>query len=130
MSITEHDWTNLIEQIKNNRCTPFIGAGACQPWLPSGSKIAFDWSEEYGYPLDDKRQLDKVAQFVGIINDEDEMFPKVKLCDMFAKIIPPDFTKYKDALHATLAQINFPLYLTTNYDKFMEAALESAGRIS
>lgn len=83
---------------------------------------------KYGYPLDDNWQLDKVAQFVGIINDEDEMFPKVKLCDRFAKVGPPDFTKYKDAPHAILARINFPLYITTNYDKFMEAALENAGR--
>jgi hypothetical protein len=129
LSFTETDWTNLVEQIKNNRCTPFIGASACQPWLPVGSKIALDWSQEYGYPLNDSWQLDKVAQFVGIVNDEDEMFPKVKLCDMLAKVSPPNFTKYKDAPHAVLARINFPLYITTNYDKFMEAALKSTGRI-
>ena len=81
MSIAEPDWTNLIDQIKNDRCTPFIGAGACQPWLPLGSKIATDWAQEYGYPLDDNWQLDKVAQYVGIVNDEDEMFPKIKLCN-------------------------------------------------
>jgi hypothetical protein len=129
LNISQSDWTSLIQQIRNNRCIPFIGAGACQPWLPLGSKIAYDWSEEYGYPLDDKWQLDKVAQFVGIVNDEDEMFPKVKICDSFANVKSPDFAKYKDALHAVLARMKFPLYITTNYDKFMEEALMSSGRV-
>ena len=44
-------------------------------------------------------------------------------------MIPPDFIKYKDAPHAVLARINFPLYITTNYDNFMEAALKNVGRI-
>ena len=73
MSFTETDWRHLISQIKNKRCTPFIGAGACFPWLPLGSKIAIDWAQQYDYPLEDNGQLDKVAQFVGILH-ENEMY--------------------------------------------------------
>jgi hypothetical protein len=132
MTLTEADWKYLVTQINNNRCTPFIGAGASQPWLPLGSKIARDWAEEYHYPLDDTWQLDKVAQFVGIVRD-DEMIPKTELCDMFMKLGTPDFSKYKDDPHTSephtrLARLNFPIYITTNYDKFMEEALKSNGR--
>lgn len=105
-----------------------MGAGTSLPWLPSGSKIAIDWSEQYEYPLDDRDQLDKVSQFVGIHYD-DEMFPKTEICDLITKVNPPDFTKYKDTPYAILSKMNFPIYITTNYDKFMEEALRNMGRI-
>ena len=128
MSFTETDWNHLISQIKNKRCTPFIGAGASFPWLPLGSQIAQDWAQQYEYPLEDNGELDKVSQFVGILND-DEMFPKMELCNIITGVIPPDFTKYKDSPYAILSKINFPIYITTNYDKFMEEALKNIGRI-
>jgi hypothetical protein len=129
MSLTEEHWKYLVTQINSNRCTPFIGAGASEPWLPSGSKIAQDWAKKYQYPLNDTWQLDKVAQFVGIVQDN-EMFPKTELCDRLMKLGKPDFSNYKDGSHAYLARIQFPIYITTNYDKFMEAALERNGRPS
>jgi len=129
LSFTETDWNHLISQIKNKRCTPFIGAGASFPWLPLGSQIAQDWAQQYEYPLEDNGELDKVSQFVGILND-DEMFPKMELCNIITGVIPPDFTKYKDSPYAILSKINFPIYITTNYDKFMEEALKNIGRIS
>jgi hypothetical protein len=128
LSFTETDWNHLISQIKNKRCTPFIGAGASFPWLPLGSQIAKDWAQQYEYPLEDNGELDKVSQFVGIIND-DEMFPKMELCNIITKVNPPDFTKYKDSPYSILSKINFPIYITTNYDKFMEEALKNIGRI-
>jgi hypothetical protein len=128
LSFTETDWNHLIAQIKNKRCTPFIGAGASFPWLPLGSQIAQDWAQQYEYPLEDNGELDKVSQFVGILND-DEMFPKMELCNIITGVVPPDFTKYKDSPYAILSKINFPIYITTNYDKFMEEALKNIGRI-
>jgi hypothetical protein len=129
LSFTESDWEDIIDQINDKRCTPFIGAGACLPWLPLGSKIANDWAEtqKYHYPMDDKGQLDKVAQWVGIV-EEDEMYPKLQVCKMLKKVTPPDFTKHKDIPHAILSTIDFPIYITTNYDKFMEEALKSVGK--
>ena len=118
----------MIAQIKNKRCTPFIGAGASFPWLPLGSQIAQDWAQQYEYPLEDNGELDKVSQFVGILND-DEMFPKMELCNIITGVVPPDFTKYKDSPYGILSKINFPIYITTNYDKFMEEALKNIGRI-
>jgi SIR2-like domain len=129
MTLEERDWKYLVSQINHNSCTPFIGAGASEPWLPSSSKIAQDWAKEYQYPLDDTWQLDKVAQFVGIVRDAD-IVPKTELCDRLMKLGIPDFSNYKDGSHAYLARMPFPIYITTNYDKFMEAALERNGRPS
>jgi hypothetical protein len=127
LSFTESDWEDLIDRIKEKRCTPFIGAGACIPWLPLGSTIANDWAEKYHYPMDDKWQLDKVAQWVGIV-EEDEMYPKLQICKTIGNVTPPDFTKHRDASPVILSTIDFPIYITTNYDKFMEVSLESVGK--
>ena len=130
------DWQNLLINIKRQRCTPFIGAGACtfknedgNPWLPLANKIANGWAEKYDYPLEDAWHLARVAQFVAIVNG-DEMSPKIELTEMLDKIRPPNFSdqKYVNTPHSVLADLNLPIYITTNYDKFMEEALISRGR--
>ena len=41
----------------------------------------------------------------------------------------PDFSlpEYQNTVYAMLADLNLPIYVTTNYDHFMESALESKG---
>ena len=60
--------------LKRRECTPFIGAGACYPYLPLGGELAYKWSSTYNYPLKDSNDLPKVAQFRAI--DHFDMFPK------------------------------------------------------
>jgi hypothetical protein len=50
-NISEGDWKRLIEKIKDGRCTPFIGAGACAGVFPLGAEIAAQWAQEHSYPL-------------------------------------------------------------------------------
>ena len=40
MVLTDGDWEELLYAIREQKCTPFIGAGACIPWIPPGSEIA------------------------------------------------------------------------------------------
>ena len=130
----DFDWGKLLGNIKKHRCTPFIGAGASafkneygKPWLPLGSAIVTDeWAKKYDYPLEDIWHLAKVAQFVAIVSG-DEMSPKIELSEKLEKINPPNFynQKYADIPHSVLADLNLPIYITTNYDKFMEEALIS-----
>ena len=129
MTLKEDDWNDLLTNIQNKKCTPFIGAGASVLWLPSGGSFASRWAEEHGYPLDDIRALSGVAQFLALQNDDD-LFPKTLIGRYFKKIIPPDFSlgEYRETIYSILADLNLPLYITTNYDYFMEAALESRGR--
>ena len=71
MTLKEDDWNDLLTDIKNKKCTPFIGAGASAQWLPSGGSLATEWAEEHNYPLDDVHALASVAQFLAIQNDDD-----------------------------------------------------------
>ena len=122
-SFEEKHFEDLLRVIKKGKCTPFIGAGACYPYLPLGGKLAHDWSNKYKYPLiKDSTDLAKVSQFMAI--DRYAMFPKEILIQEFEKLDPPDFSK-EDNPHGILADLDLPIYITTNYDNFMFNALKT-----
>ena len=120
--LEKKDWDDLLWFIKKGRCTPFIGAGACYPYLPLGGALAYDWSNRYEYPLNDSNDLPKVAQFMAI--DHFDLFPKHVIAEEFQNKAQPDFFKL-DEPHGVLADLNLPIYITTNYDNFMFSALKS-----
>jgi hypothetical protein len=126
--LREADWEEILYSIDEQQCTPFIGAGACLDWLPLGSTVAEEMAKEYEYPLEDFNVLDRVSQYVAI--EHGDMFPKNFIVRRIKKIMVPDFSKpeYKNTTHALLADLNLPLYITTNYDEFMEASLKSRGK--
>jgi hypothetical protein len=124
-SLQDRDWKKLITLIRTGKCTPFIGAGASWPTLPLGSHLAREWSAEYDYPLEDKSDLPRVAQFLAI--DNWAMFPKDLLQQRFQGIQAPDFASPGEP-HAALADLGLPIYVTTNYDSFMRQALVRRGR--
>jgi hypothetical protein len=119
------DWDNLISLIREGRCTPVIGAGASAPTLPLAAQLARQWAEEFNYPLADKTDLARVAQFVA--TDRDDWFPKELLQEQFDNVASPDFSQ-PDEPHAALADLPLPIYITTNYDPFMFEALKSRGK--
>lgn len=123
--LKESDWDNLLQRINEKNCTPFIGAGACAGILPLGSEIAREWADKYSYPLIDKGDLARVSQFLAV--DQDPIFPKEQIRRRFAKVAQPDFSK-PDEPHALLADLNLPIYITTNYDSFMYLALKNRQR--
>src|SRR5215216_2412887 len=127
MSLTNLQWKSLLESIEQKKCTPFIGAGASSNWLPLGRQIVDKWKEENDYPLDDY-DLARVAQFLAIENG-DELSPKNILSSELKKIEPPNFSleENRNTPYAVLADLNLPLYITTNYDYFMEEALKVHG---
>ncbi|HEU0209626.1 MAG TPA: SIR2 family protein [Candidatus Udaeobacter sp.] len=122
-------WNLLVDRIKNGKCTPFLGAGACADVLPVGGAVAENWAQTYGYPLNDSHDLIKVAQYVAVT--QDPMWPKEEIIRAFNKRVKevgtPDFGNPLQP-HALLADLALPVYLTTNYDDFMEQALRSRKR--
>lgn len=121
LAISEKDWNLLIRAINTQRCTPFIGAGACHKVLPLGADIARQWATEYGYPFDDSSNLIKVAQFLAV--ESFPMFPKDEIVRLFQDLnASPDFSNPSEP-HRVLADLPLPIYLTTNYDDFMMRAL-------
>jgi hypothetical protein len=123
-SLTDREWDYLVGLIRAHKCTPFIGAGASVPTLPLGSELARQWAQKYEYPLADTSDLARVAQFMAI--DSYEMFPKDTLQQQIQNVAPPKFVD--DEPHALLADLDLPIYITTNYDPFMFEALKSRNK--
>jgi len=63
-TLEERDWELLLRRIKDGKCTPFLGAGACFGALPLGGEIAQKWAQEHEYPLEDCHDLARVAQYL------------------------------------------------------------------
>jgi hypothetical protein len=124
-TLRDTTWEILLKRIKDGRCTPFLGAGACFPALPLASTIASAWAQEYNYPGDNPKSLIEVAQYLAI--QFDPIYPKEKILKELDGVAPPDFNAV-DEPHGLLADLPLPIYLTTNYDHFMELALKSRGR--
>ena len=122
----ETDWQLLLRRIEHGACTPFLGAGACFGSLPLGSEIAAHWASEHDYPLEDTTDLARVAQYVGVHQD-DAMYPKELVSAELMRAAPPDFDA-DDEPHSVLAALPLSIYMTTNYDDFMAAALRREGK--
>jgi hypothetical protein len=122
ISLTDNDWKILIKRIKRGKCTPFLGAGACYGVLPLGSDIAQKWAKEYNYPDIECNDLVRIAQYLAINNDP--MFPKDELVDLFEENhkCPAFNSPYEP--HNVLSELPLPVYMTTNYDDFMTQALK------
>jgi hypothetical protein len=121
LDLREKDWDLLIRAIKAQRCTPFLGAGACHGVLPLGGDIARQWAAAHDYPFEDSSNLIKVAQFMAV--EFYPMFPKDEVVRLFEELnASPDFSEENEP-HRVLADLPLPVYLTTNYDDFMTRAL-------
>ncbi len=125
----EYYWEQILRDISKKTCTPIIGEGICASYIPPSKEIARKWAEEYGYPLEDSYQLSRVAQYLAIENKQ-ESSPKEILFREVETINPPDFStkELENTPHSVLADLNLPIYITTSYDLFMEAALKSKGK--
>ena len=67
--LPEKTWEILLGRIKDQRCTPFLGAGACYGSLPLGSEIAQKWAADYSYPFSNSDNLIEVAQYLAVRYD-------------------------------------------------------------
>jgi len=122
--LRDADWERLLRRIESGRCTPFLGAGIGFGALPLGGAIAREWADRYDYPLDDRDDLARVAQFVAVV--EDPIWPKEEI-RVFFDGKAPELAR-EDEPHRVLAELPLPIYLTTNYDDFMVQALRAVGK--
>jgi SIR2-like domain len=118
--LQDKQWKRLLSRICEGLCTPFLGAGVCHGTLPLGGEVAQRLAEKYRYPFEDRRDLARVAQFVAV--QEDPRTPKEDVVELLRSAGRPDFRDAAEP-HGVLAELPFPVYLTTNYDDFMVAAL-------
>lgn len=125
ISIDDAGWDDLLQNIGVGICTPFLGAGASVPWLPSAAELAEKWAEQYNYPLEDSKNLSRVAQFLATTRSNP--FPKIQIKKRFDAVLTPEFHVEND-LHALLADLPLPVYITTNYDDLMVRALRAKNK--
>jgi len=124
-SSRDFNWNILLERIVDKKCTPFIGAGASANFLPTAKQLANAWASKFKYPLQDKNNLARVAEYV--ISQTDPMYPKENIQKMFSQKGSPDFNNPNEP-HSLLAELRLPIYITTNYDDYMKQAIECHGR--
>jgi hypothetical protein len=142
-NLTDAEWTALVKNIMDGRCTPFLGAGACYPDLPLGSQLAQELAKEHRYPLSDGNDLVKVAQYLAVMNYP--LYPHERVLELLrqkeASLKDPRHRDWEaapafnpgapnaDEPHGIMAQMRaLPLYMTTNYDGFMSGALQRSNR--
>lgn len=116
-------WRRLVESLQNGKCIPFLGAGACEGYVPMGTEMAERWGAQEDYPLHDAANLASVMQYIATMKYGDPTSLKEAfVAREFAGRESPDFSQ-PDQIHRVLAECGLPLYVTTNYDDFMYQAL-------
>ena len=148
-------WPFLLENIELGQCTPFLGPRVNAGLLPSNESAAAWLADKYGYPLPDKHNLVRVAQYLalsdpGLLRREylhylqlglyehlaltptREQAHRTRTASLTKTIASLDWAErvlsiHEDEIHHLLADLHLPLYITTNYDSFMAEALEHEG---
>jgi hypothetical protein len=128
MKIEESDWHILLTRLRAGTCTPFLGAAVNHGILPLGADIARNWANRFDYPLDSKGDLAKVAQYLAIKYDHTHPKELIRL-ELANAQKPFDFNNDDEPLNV-LAKLPLPVYITTNYDDLLCAAIEHHGQAS
>jgi hypothetical protein len=96
------------------------------PHLPSGQELSRELADEFGYPLTDRDNLARVAQFIATTHQG--AFARRKIQEKILRSqrkfdggdrakVPQNYTR--------LAALSLPIYLTTNYDDFLARAISA-----
>ncbi len=117
-------WQTIIDSIEDRTLTPFLGAGISSPPLPGAHDLAEKLADAKAYPFKVK-DLMEVAQYAATLADPSA--PKRFVRKLFEQIEDPLFG-HANQPHTILASLPIRVYLTTNYDLFMEKALEKRKR--
>ncbi len=148
-------WPALIRSVKRGQCTPILGPGLVEPVLGSLREIAQRWAETYHYPMapHERESLPQVAQYLAINQDrgfpidELEEYLKREIRARYSGDLPEDLRqgqaqldqligevgarrRSRDLLdaHQVLARLPLPIYLTTNMDDLLVAALKEENK--
>ena len=149
---SESFWHVLLENIADGECTPVLGPRLTEGLLPGAADLARALASQHAYPLADSHYLPRVAQFVGTIDDvlmrrsivrhltagfqrrlgqrPSRRSRRVSLSETIAAAGWPKLGPEGDEteVHHQLADLDLPLYLTTNFDNFMTLALRAKDR--
>lgn len=150
-------WPFLLENIRLGWCTAFLGPRVNTGLLAQPEQVAEKLAEDFHYPLPDSKDLARVAQFLAIsdpgllcqkyldilqgslpgylgmapgeagkyLKGKAGLCEAVKALDWAGRVVRVQQTE----IHHQLADLKLPLYITTNIDNFMFAALQHRARV-
>ena len=127
------NWETLVDNIKARVCIPFLGAGAAAGVLPTGGELAAELQgvadPRLPFPFPGAElNLAKVAQVAAALDGDAQRLKRKVAAAISGRLKPRDQPAVRPpALHAALAGLELPVYLTTNYDTLLEDALTGAG---
>lgn len=146
-------WPDLLDRIREGRCTPILGAGIGEAVFGTRRELAVHWAEEYHFPLAPfaREDLPEVAQYLSV--NLSPIFPREgigkflrgEILERFGSALAPDlaqaklpqliagvgeYNRKRDTAdpYAVLASLPFPIYITTNPDNLLAEALKAAGK--
>jgi hypothetical protein len=122
VGIDDRDWAILLSRIRNDRCTPFLGAGASAHILPTAATLADRWAIELGYPLPERGDLARVAQYSAITGDP--LFPKEQVAKVCTEVNLVQALRPGDC-YDLLSDLDLSIFITTNYDDLLPHALRN-----
>ena len=138
----------LSKALAEGRVVPFLGSGVnlcgrprdkgfkLGERLPNGVELAQRFAEEYGYPMGDKDDLLRVAQYIATMDGEAGLYEGLHA--IFDADYPPtDVHRFFAQLPGRLRSKGLPqtpdprrrrlLIVTTNYDDVLERAFRAEG---
>jgi hypothetical protein len=146
-------WPTLLRSIEQGRCTPILGGGLVEALFGSPREIARRWAEMYHFPLAPhaRDDLPQVAQYLAVEQDQSFLYSELsdslqaELLRRFGKELSTAETqgdlnavleaagarlraKHRTEPHRVLAELPFPIYLTTNPDPLLPQALTAVGK--
>jgi hypothetical protein len=148
-------WLALLNYIEEGHCTPIIGSGFLEPIIGSTREIARRWAEAHHYPMAPQHieDLPQVAEFLAVSQSEDLARAALRdevneeILQRFGSRLQADvkteplstealinaagkWLRDRDETepHRVLAQLPFPIYITTNPDDLLAEALRDAGK--
>jgi hypothetical protein len=123
--MTEQEWKNLVESVRDSECMIFLGAGSStamggQRGLPTGSQLSQTLARQCDYPGVDKWDFLRVAQYYELVQSGHRLRKAIQR-EVDIDIAPGE-------LHKLIAGLPIKYVLTTNYDRLMETAFRDAGK--
>jgi hypothetical protein len=108
------DWRTIIRRIKTGKCTPIISYRVSSQHFADSRTMVEAWSDEVGYPLADRHNLTRVAQYASLIGrdalaakEEYLDFLKQQLLDNAKSERSSDQSAFLDTLEDELFDLSF-----------------------
>jgi len=108
------DWKTIIRRIKGGKCTPIISYQVTSHHFAGTGSVVEAWADEIGYPLTDRDNLTRIAQYASLIGrdplaakEEYLDFLKQRLLERAREEQPAEQAAFLDTLEDELLDLTF-----------------------